>query len=85
MVGSRVIFWRITQQRLVYRLGMSRRIVSEVLNERRSVTTDMAHSLARVFDTTPDLWINMQTALDLWDALEANQGQYERIKPLKVA
>lgn len=75
----------LTQEQLAQRLGVSRRTVNEILNERRPVSVDMAHRLARAFNTTPDVWINMQTALDLWDAAEANKSEYEKIKPLKVA
>ena len=76
---------KITQEQLAQRLAVSRRTVNEILNERRPVSVDMAHRLARAFNTTPDVWINMQTALDLWEAAEANKSEYEKIKPLKVA
>ena len=75
----------LTQEHLARRLGVSRRTVNEILNERRPVSVDMAHRLARIFNTTPDVWINMQTALDLWEAGEANKSEYEKLKPLKVA
>src|SRR2546423_6032019 len=75
----------LSQLELARRMGVSRRIVSEIVNERRPVTTDMAHRLARVFGTTPDVWITMQMAVDLWDAFKANGKEYARIKPLKVA
>lgn len=75
----------LTQERFASLLGVSRRTVNEILNERRPVSVDMAHRLARVLNTTPDVWINMQTALDLWEAAEANKSEYQKIKPLKVA
>ena len=39
----------LTQDKLARLLGVSRRTVSEILHERRPVTTDMAHRLARAF------------------------------------
>jgi antitoxin HigA-1 len=75
----------LTKQEFADRLGVSRRTISEILNERRPVTIDMALRLARVFNTTPDVWVNMQTAVDLWEASQANRKAYEKIKPLKVA
>lgn len=77
----------ITQTELAKRLGVSRRTVSEVIHERRPVTSDMAHRLSRVFGTTPDFWMNLQQSVDLWEALEANKKVYDRLKPLtkKVA
>ena len=76
---------KITQAELAKRMGVSRRTVNEICQERRGVSADVAHRLARVLNTTPDLWINMQAAVDVWDALDANSRDYQKIKPLKVA
>lgn len=76
---------KIAQAELARRMGVSRRTVNEICQERRGVSADMAHRLARVLNTTPDLWINMQAAVDIWDALDANGRDYQKIKPLKVA
>lgn len=73
----------LTQIELARRLGVSRLTVNEIVNERRAVTPDMAHRLARVFETTPNLWLNMQQAVDMWDAVAENRKTYERIKPLR--
>ncbi len=39
--------------------------ISEIVNERRGITTDTAMRLGIYFGTTPDFWINMQTAYDM--------------------
>jgi antitoxin HigA-1 len=77
----------ITQTELAKRLGVSRRTVSEVIHERRPVSSDMAHRLSRIFGTTPDFWMNLQQLVDLWEALTTNKTAYARLKPLgkKVA
>ena len=41
-------------------LGFSRKTLSKILNERGTITPDMALRLSRAFDTTPDLWLNLQ-------------------------
>ena len=61
-------------------LGVSRRTVSEILHERRPVTTDMAHRLARAFGTSPEMWLGLQQDVDLWDTHHARRAEYERIK-----
>jgi len=66
-------------------MGVSRRTVNEICQERRGVSADLAHRLGRVFNTTPELWMNLQAAVDVWDALESNGAEYQKIKPLKVA
>lgn len=63
----------LTQKELARRLGVSRRAVNELIRERRGVTADMAIRLSRVFKTTPDIWMNLQKAVDLWDAANPSQ------------
>ena len=75
----------LTQGELARLLGVSRRTVNEILQEKRPVTVDMAHRLARALGTSPDVWLGLQQDVDLWDALQANSREYERIKPLKAA
>ena len=61
----------LTQSELADRLGVSRRTIGELIHERRAVTTDLAHRLSRVFNTTPEFWLRLQQAVDIWDALQA--------------
>lgn len=72
----------LTQGELAQRLGVSRRTVNMILNEQRPVTVDMAHRLARFFGNSPQFWLNMQQAVDMWDALHAHGAEYERIEQL---
>jgi addiction module HigA family antidote len=39
--------------------------ISEIVNERRGITTDTAIRLSIYFGTTPDFWMNMQSAYEL--------------------
>jgi addiction module HigA family antidote len=70
----------VAQDKLAKLLGVSRRTVSEILHERRPVTTDMAHRLARAFGTSPEMWLGLQQDVDLWDTHPARRKKYERIK-----
>ena len=62
-------------------LGISRKTLSKILNERGTVTPDMALRLSRAFDTTPDLWLNLQKNYDLWQA-EHSSKEWLRVKPI---
>ena len=73
----------ITQSELATRLGVSRRAVSDLIHERRAVNPDLAHRLARVFDTTPEFWLRLQEAVEVWETLQANRDKYDRLKPLR--
>ena len=75
-------FASLTQRELAKRLGVSLRAVNELIHERRAMTADMAIRLSRVFKTTPDIWMNLQKALDLWDAAQANKNQYAKLRPI---
>lgn len=75
----------LTQSELAKRMGVSRRTVNEICQERRGISADIAHRLGRIFETTPEVWVNLQSAVDLWDSLAANQAVYQTIKPLKAA
>jgi addiction module HigA family antidote len=72
----------LTQKELAKRLGLPQRAVSELIRERRTMTADMAIRLSRVFKTTPDIWMNLQKAVDLWDASQANKNQYAKLRPI---
>ena len=39
--------------------------ITDIVRERRSITPATALRLARYFGTTPDFWLNLQTAYDL--------------------
>ena len=62
-------------------LGVSRKTLSKVINERGSVTPDMALRLSRAFNTTPLLWLNLQKNYDLWSA-EAASNEWQNVQPV---
>lgn len=72
----------LTQKDLAKRLGVSPRTVTELMRERRNMTADMAIRLSRVFKTTPDIWMNLQKSVDLWDAAQAHKGDYAKLRPI---
>lgn len=68
---------------LAARLGVSNRGINDLLRERRAVNPDLAHRLARVFNTSREFWLRLQEAVDIWDAWQANRREYDRLKPLR--
>lgn len=77
----------LTQSALAKAMGVQRKHVNELCNQRRSVTAPTALILARVFGNSPDFWLNVQRRTDLWEAMHSPR-ELERIKrarPLKVA
>lgn len=70
-----------TQTDFAQRLGVSRLTVSELLHGKRAMSADMAIRVGRLTGTTPESWLRMQEALDIW-ALEKNPKRYRHIEPV---
>ena len=61
----------ITQATFANHLGVSRLTVSDLLHETRALTAEMAVRVAKVIGGTPESWLRMQEALDLWEEKHA--------------
>ena len=66
---------------LAERLGISRKTLSTIINRRAGVTPDMALRLSLAFKTSPELWLNLQRAYDLWSARQADSG-WKQVRPV---
>ena len=64
-------------------LGISRVMLSKILNKKSGVTADMALRLAAWLGTSAEMWLGMQLAWDLWQA-ERHSRQNE-VKPIRLA
>jgi antitoxin HigA-1 len=49
-------------------LGVTRQALSELINERTGVSVEMAIRLSKAFGSSPEAWLGMQMAYDLWQA-----------------
>lgn len=56
-----------TQKDLAAHLNCDYKVINRIVNEKASITPEMALKLAAAFDTTPTFWLNAQMALDLWN------------------
>jgi antitoxin HigA-1 len=75
----------LSQKQLAEALGITRVRLSEIIRGKRAVTPDTAIRLARLFDTTPEFWISLQSDVSIWDTLQAHGAEYEKIKPVRAA
>ena len=55
----------ITQVSLAAHLGIPVQRVNELVRGRRGVTPETAWLLSQALDTTPEFWVNLQSAYDL--------------------
>ena len=66
-------------------LGVSRQALSELVNEKSAVSAEMAIRLSKAFGSSPETWLGMQTAYDLWEVRgRASQFQVRRFAPTRV-
>jgi addiction module HigA family antidote len=77
----------LTQGALAKAMGVQRKHVNELCNDRRTVTAATALILARVFGNSPDFWLNVQRRSDLWKVMNSprERKRIERAKPLTEA
>ena len=73
----------VTQDSLAGLLRTTRYTVNQLVNDRRSVTAEMALRLAKVFSNSPEFWLNLQRHLDVERARRRLGKSLETIKPLR--
>ena len=75
----------LTQGALAEAMGVQRKHVNELCNDRRNVTAATALILAR--GNSPDFWLNVQRRSDLWEAMHSprERKRIERARPLTAA
>lgn len=76
----------LTPGKLAKLMGLKDRTrIERIIRELQPITADTALRLGRVFGTSPEFWINLQTQHDLSKAAIATRGELEAIKPLVAA
>ena len=53
-------------------LGIIRQTLLDVINEREKISSEMASRLSKAFGATPEAWLGMQKAYDLWQTQDHN-------------
>ena len=77
----------LTQGALAEAMGVQRKHVNELCNDRRNVTAATALILARVFGNSAEFWLNLQRRVDVWKALNTpeERARIERARPVTKA
>ena len=55
-------------------VGCSRKHMSNVVNGKARIEQELAARIAAVLGTSAELWLNLQNAVDLYDAAQALKG-----------
>lgn len=52
------------------RLGVTRTTLSRLLNGHAGISTEMALRLSMLFETSVDMWVNIQSQYDIWQTMQ---------------
>jgi addiction module HigA family antidote len=78
--------YKLTAGSLAKAMGLKDRTrVERIIRERQPVTADSALRLAKVFGTSPEMWLNLQVLHDLSKAAIEAKGDLDDIKTLEPA
>ena len=75
----------ITQNKLAVSIGVPPRRINEIVHGKRGITADTALRLGKLFGTTAQFWLNLQTLYDLDLAEDRAAEQIDAIVPLQSA
>ena len=75
----------ITQNKLAVSIGVPPRRINEIVHGKRVITADTALRLGKLFGTTAQFWLNLQTLYDLDLAEDRAAEQIDAIVPLQSA
>ncbi len=73
----------ITQTQLAKDLNTSFRAINELINQKRGITVEMALKLAKYFNTTAQLWLNLQNEYDLYKVLNKKKNLLDKVEVCK--
>ena len=74
----------ITSKVLAEAMGVHRNTISSLLNG-GILTAPVAIKLAAALGNTPEFWLNIQHAVDLWDTRNRYEDEAKFVKPLLIA
>jgi addiction module HigA family antidote len=78
--------YRLTPGGLARAMGLRDRTrVERIVREKQPITADTALRLAKVFSTSAQYWLNLQTAHDLSVAAIQSAAELKAIHPLEAA
>ena len=73
----------LTVTRAAQGLGITRQALSDLVNGKAGVSVEMSIRLSQAFGSTPETWLGMQTAYDLWQVRE--RAKHIEVEDFKTA
>jgi len=76
---------RVSVAQAASEMGVSRQQLYKILAEDRAITAEMAMRLGKYCGNGPELWLNMQSAHDLWRAQQSLADEIDEIPTRSAA
>jgi len=73
----------LSQTELASALGTTFRTINEIVNEKRSVSTEMAIKLSKFFGTSIELWLNLQNQYDIFIIADKKKDSIKKVRPFR--
>lgn len=71
---------KLTVTKAAEKLGVTRKTLSELINNKAGISAEMALRLSQVFQTRPEMWLKMQSSYDLWRAKQKDTiGRFKQL------
>ncbi|ELA8470641.1 HigA family addiction module antidote protein [Vibrio alginolyticus] len=72
----------ITNSTLAEAMGVHRNTISNIINGKTTLTSELATKLAVALGNTPEFWLNIQHAVDVWESNNSFEDTKLSVKPL---
>lgn len=63
----------LTQRELAIHIGCDIKVINRLVNGRTNLTASLALKLSKVFKTSPELWLNAQKEVDIFEAYKKDK------------
>lgn len=70
--------YSLSQAELSERIGISKKVINEIVKGKNAVTSATAYKLSKVFPLTPDYWINLQKSYEADNARIEEQSRLKK-------
>jgi len=73
---------KLTQKEMADAIAVPFQRLNAIVNGRRAVSVSTALRLAKYLGTSPEVWLDLQQKIDLYNSLKKEQAILDEIKPL---
>jgi antitoxin HigA-1 len=72
----------INSEHIAQVLDISVQTVNAIFQGQQPITVDLAIRIGKAMGNGPQLWLNLQQKVDIWEAMRRNEETYDRIPSL---